>query len=379
MIDLLRCAFPETPDPALAVAARKPWITEQALLGLKEARRIPSHATPNLARWFRKNRKLGSRDRRVVAEILHGVIRHEALLLRAGARSPIELVQRWADLVEGDRFDSIDPGSDAEDYATALNVPRDVAQEWLDVLGKEEAAAYAQSVSHRPPTQIRTNLLRTDRDTLVQALASEDICAEPVDGVDTALTISGRANLIGTTAFKSGLFEVQDVSSQRLCSALPLEPGQRVLDLCAGAGGKSLALAARGAQVTAYDIRDDALRKLVERATRASASIAIDTPEPAPVVLVDAPCSGSGRLRRNPALRWGLTDATHLETQRELVNAGGSLVEPGGVLAYATCSVLMRENQHAPTEGDWSLLEQQMLWPHRDASDGFFWSFWRRA
>jgi 16S rRNA (cytosine967-C5)-methyltransferase len=378
MTDLLRCALPKESDPKIAAASRKPWIVEQSLLGLKEARRMPSHATPHLARWFRKNRKLGSRDRKIVGEIIHGVIRHEALLLRAGARTPEELIARWADMMDGDHFDSADSISAAEDYATALNIPRSVAQEWLEVLGVDEAAEYAQALSIRPPTQIRTNLLRTDRKALATALLQEDIETEPVAGVDTALTLKGRANLMGTAAFKKGLFEVQDASSQRFCNALPIEPGQHVLDLCAGAGGKSLALAARGARVSAYDIRDNALRELVERATRATAAIVIDTPQPSPVVIVDAPCSGSGRLRRNPALRWGLTDATHLEIQSELLDAGASLVLPGGLLAYATCSVLMRENQHGPAGPEWTLLEERTLWPHKDETDGFFWAFWRR-
>ncbi|MGB0637825.1 MAG: RsmB/NOP family class I SAM-dependent RNA methyltransferase [Myxococcota bacterium] len=378
MIDLLRCALPKESDPKLAAASRKPWIVDQAMLGLQEARRMPSHATPHLARWFRKNRKLGSRDRRIVGEIIHGVIRHEALLLRIGARSPAELIARWADMMDGDRFDSANSTSDAEDYATALNIPGSVAQEWLHVLGPEEAASYAQALSTRPATQIRVNLLLTDRKTLAAALLEEDIETECVDGVDTALTLKGRANLMGTDAFKKGLFEVQDSSSQRFCNALPIKPGQHVLDLCAGAGGKSLALAARGAHVSAYDIRDNALRELVERATRAKAAIVIDTPKPSPVVIVDAPCSGSGRLRRNPALRWGLTDATHLETQRELLDAAASLVLPGGLLAYATCSVLNRENQHTPEGSEWTLIESKTLWPHRDHSDGFFWAFWKR-
>ena len=200
----------------------------------------------------------------------------------------------------------------------------------------------------------------------------------PIKGTSHGLTVTGRANLLATKAFKSGLFEVQDASSQRLCEHLPIEPGMRVLDLCAGAGGKSLALAAKGAQVVATDIREKALRELGKRAERADADIQLEQPSTAQIVLVDAPCSGSGRLRRNPALRWGLTDGTHIEIQRELLEAATKWVGAGGLLVYATCSLFQRENDH-PTPSGWSTIEETTLWPHIDHCDGFYWRLMRRT
>ncbi len=378
MTDLLRAALPDQPDPELALAARKPWIVDQAKSGLKEARRAPSYATPNLARWFRKNRSLGSRDRRVVSEIIHGVIRNEALLLRAGARSPDDLVARWADLIEGNRFEHLEASTPAEDLATALNVPGPIATEWLETLGDAGAAAFAQSLNRRPAMHIRANALKTNPSRLAEMLSEEGINTEPFHGVGTALTVIGRANLTGTEAFKQGLFEVQDGSSQMFAAALPISTDMRVLDLCAGAGGKSLAMAARGARVTATDIRSKALDELEKRARRAGARIAIEEPTPAPLVIVDAPCSGSGRLRRNPALRWGLVDSTHLAVQAELIEAAMDLVEPDGALAYATCSLLSRENDHAVADG-WVVESERTLWPHTDGTDGFFWRILRRS
>ena len=377
MTDLLRSALPVQPDPALAQAARRPWIVDQAKAGLAEARRAPQYATPNLARWFRKNRKLGSRDRPIVSDIVHGVIRHEAFLLRSGARSVDDLIAMWAAMVEGDHFLTVEPASPAEDFATALNVPGPVATEWLEALGVEGAATFAQSLNQRPAMHIRANNLKTTRPQLAERLEAEGVVTTEVPGVETALEIVGRANLTQTEAFKAGLFEVQDASSQMLCAALPIEPGMRVLDLCAGAGGKSLAVAALGGQVTATDIRSSALNELEKRAQRAGAQIAIEEPEPAPVVLVDAPCSGSGRLRRNPALRWGLNDGAHVDTQAELIRAATELVEPGGLLAYATCSLFRRENDHRIPEG-WRVESERTLWPHVDGTAGFFWRFMRR-
>lgn len=378
MTDLLRAALPAHSDPDLASAARRPWIIDQANSGLKEARRAPSYATPNLARWFRKNRSLGSRDRKAVSEIIHGIIRHEAILLRAGARSAEELVLRWADMIEGDRFENLQSTSPTEDLATALNVPGVIAQEWLHQLGERAAAEFAQALNQRPPMQIRVNTLRTSRTDLETMLAKEGIDTKAVDAVDTALTIVGRANLTNTTAFKKGLFEIQDTSSQIFASALPIEKGMRVLDLCAGAGGKSLAMAARGAKVSATDIRSKALSELEKRAQRSGASIAVEEPTSAPLVVVDAPCSGSGRLRRNPALRWGLVDSTHLAIQAELIDVASTFVEEGGTLAYATCSLLSRENNHPAPDG-WVVTSERTLWPHTDGTDGFHWRFMQRA
>ena len=105
MNDLLRCALPVEPDLVLAEKAQRTWIVNQCLQGLVEARKDPSYATPNLARWFRKNRSLGSKDRRIVSEMIHGIIRHEAFLLRAGARSPEDLAHLWTRIMSGDRFE----------------------------------------------------------------------------------------------------------------------------------------------------------------------------------------------------------------------------------------------------------------------------------
>ena len=378
MTDLLRSALPSRSDSQLQDAVKREWIVKQAKDGLAEARRAPSYATVNLARWFRKNRSLGSRDRRVVAELIHGVVRHEAILLRAGARSPEDLIVAVADVFAGERFATLSLHSPAEDFATALNVPGKVATEWLNVLGSEKAAAYAASINHRPPVDIRVNHLKTSRDELKAALNAEGVNTQATSSIQTHLEVVGRANLTQTQAFKQGLFEVQDRSSQAFVEALPLGRGDRVLDLCAGAGGKSLALAARGARVTATDIRSHALQELQKRAVRAGATIVIEEPEPAPLVVVDAPCSGSGRLRRNPMLRWGLTDGEHLEVQVQLLEAAAELVLPGGHLVYATCSLFERENQHSSPMG-FEVVNEKTLWPHRDESDGFYWRVMRRV
>lgn len=377
MTDLLRSALPEDVDAVFQAAVQRSWIVNQAKAGLAEARRSPEYATVNLARWFRKNRSLGSRDRRVVAELIHGVVRHEAILLRAGARSAEELIMGAADLFSGERFEGLSSNTPSEDLATALNVPGAVANEWLSVLGERSAAEFAASINHRPAMDIRVNTAKVSRQELREILLEQGVETVESDIVGTLLEVVGRTNLNQTDAFKAGYFEIQDRSSQALCEAMPIERGDRVLDLCAGAGGKSLALAARGARVTATDIRSNALKELEKRSARAGASVFIEEPKPAPHVLVDVPCSGSGRLRRNPMLRWGLNDSMHLSAQRELIEAASELVLPQGYLVYATCSLFQRENNH-PTPSGFTVVSERTLWPHTDQSDGFYWRIMKR-
>ena len=372
MTDLLRSALPSEIDEGLLAATTREWIVKQAVNGLAEARRAPAYATVNLARWFRKNRSLGSRDRRVVADLVHGAIRHEALLLRAGAWEPEALIRGAGAIAAGERYEHLESHSPAEDLATALNVPGPVAVEWLAVLGAETAAKFAACINRRPPVDIRVNTLKTERAALQASLEREGIETRVGETIETHLEVVGRANLVNTEAFRAGHFEVQDRASQAMCAALQIEPGMSIVDLCAGAGGKSLALAARGAKVRATDVRSNALEELKKRARRADAAVVIEQPSPADVVLVDAPCSGSGRLRRNPAIRWGLTDQTHLQTQGELMVEAADFVRPGGILVYATCSLLSRENDH-PTPNGFTDASSQTLWPHTDNSDGFYW------
>ncbi len=351
---------------------------------LGAARASPSHATPLLARRFREERRLGSKERPVVAEAVYGVIRHERLLDRAGAGDDDARVDGLADLLSGDRLAGLEAGDPRTDYADALSLPERLAGEWLDRLGPLEAARLGAALAGRAPLTVRANRARTDRARLAARLEAEGLRVEPCAGAPDGLRLLDRVNAPSLAAFQEGLFEVQDEASQRLCEAaldalaragLPT----RALDLCAGSGGKTLALAARGVRVRAHDVRSRALDELWTRARRAGldALIRLGEPRPAPLVLVDAPCSGTGRLRRDPALRWGLRPPD-LDLQRQLLHQGAALVEPGGLLLYATCSLQRAENDHEPGPG-WTCEERVELWPHREGTDGFAWSLWRRT
>lgn len=322
-------------------------------------------ASVDLPRAFREARALGSRDRRIAQDAIYMVARHQARYRRALAPR----LGQGADLIELLYLSALvelglDPAIATQ--LTSLPFPLEAAphSDPLDQLAmegslprwllerSEDAQALVRGAQGRAPTTIRTNRARISRDKLKARLASEDILTEPGRFAPDALHIQGRANLQGSRAFRDGLFEIQDEGSQLL--ALLVQPTGRVLDWCAGAGGKSLALAAlHDGPLLALDVRARALQEAEKRAHRAGFRLQTQVHGQAAApqadrVLVDAPCSGTGTLRRDPCLRWRLSpeglDAL-VQTQAQVLDQAAAHTAPGGQLVYATCSVLPCENQ----------------------------------
>jgi 16S rRNA (cytosine967-C5)-methyltransferase len=221
-------------------------------------------------------------------------------------------------------------------------------------------------------------------------LAAEGIVTAPVPGIATALRVAeGATRIDRSAAYADGTIELQDAASQAVVLALPLAPGMRVLDFCAGGGGKTLAIAARtGAAVSAHDAHPARMRDLPARAARAGARVQI-AGRPGPgfdLVLADAPCSGSGSWRRDPAGKWRLTAdglAATLDLQAQVLDQAAACVAPGGWLAYATCSVLWAENdgqaaRFAARSPGWTAGPAQ-AWSPLAGHDGFFLSLFRRT
>ena len=385
--------------------------------------------TERLAVAFRKEKWLGAHERRFVGETLYGLVRHlrrvdfaialgrkpkqsprdlERLLAllvldkliepAAAARAVPEL--DWAAVAAGD--DAIARVRDTtERIALACSLP-----DWLAARlvadGGSDAEALARALDERAPMTVRANLLVVaSRDELALPLASH-----PGAWCDTAVIVDDRANLFSLEAFQRGAFEAQDEGSQLLADlvvACARRDKPVIVDYCAGAGGKTLAIAARlgnRGRVIATDIDDGKLAELRRRARRAHVTNAqamlvddrsLDAMHgKADVVFVDAPCTGTGALRRNPEARWRLREsdvATFAARQREILRRAAPLCAPDGRIVYATCSVLRAENKDIVAGRPLVPLADVLgadraaalgrgdcftVTPHRHGTDGFF-------
>ncbi len=236
----------------------------------------------------------------------------------------------------------------------ALDIP-----DWLEAPLRDSLGggtkAILRALQSRAPVFLRVNLRKATPDEARARLQEDGIGAKPHTLSETALEVSTHPRKVQTSrAFLDGLVELQDAASQAVVDALPLAPGARVLDYCAGGGGKALAMASRAdVTVVAHDADPARMRDLPSRAARAGVVIETSATEDLPaappfdLVLCDAPCSGSGAWRRSPEAKWRLTPERLAElcaVQADILDRAAALVAPGGVLAYATCSLLRAEN-----------------------------------
>lgn len=417
--------------------------------------------TERLAQAFRDAKQLHSAERRQVAETIYGLVRRvrtiDHVLAAVGipapeviagevtrARAHIDLVTYRVLFEElpltaalADRPDidwSAVQAAYAEIGAIALPGPRFALRhslpDWLaDALMAElgdEADAFADALNQRAPLTIRANRLKTSREALIGKLAEEAVIAAPTRWSQHGLTLETRVNVFGLQAFKAGLFEVQDEASQLVTELVAPSTGTSlVIDACAGAGGKTLALGAlmhNKGRLVAMDTAHHKLEELGRRARRAGLSnhrwavVGDDGPLPPEIdkfkgkadrVLVDAPCSGVGSMRRNPESRWRLAPdfiAALPDLQTRIALRALPLVAPGGRLVYATCTTLRRENEDvverilaAAGDGWERVAPKEILgknrvadivspdgfalrtWPHKHGMDGFFAAVLRRT
>ena len=373
-------------------------------------------ADPQLKAWARQNRYAGSGDRRAIADRVYTVLRRKrssavygggttgrALVLGNLVASDGLAVDAISDLCKGPY--GLEPPTENELVSLSTNSAHESEAErldWPEWLYPQAIAAFGDAVfdeldamRERAPVDLRVNSLCATRPEAIALLAGESINAEPVELSATALRIATATRILNTEAYRSGAVELQDAASQAVADYAQPEPGQNVLDFCAGAGGKTLALAAlmdnRGTLI-AHDIDPRRMSDLPIRAERAQATIIRQAQKSDLVensfdrVLVDAPCSGSGSWRRDPIGKWRLTpeklDAL-VKAQRDALSAAATYVRPGGTLTYATCSVLPLENDEqvawfCAQNPVFKLEVSRALWPSRDKCDGFFMARFRR-
>ena len=271
----------------------------------------------------------------------------------------------------------------------ALDCPEALSGLLRDSLG-DDFAPVMRALRARAPVHLRVNLARASRDAVRSELEACGIAtvAHPLSPAALEVTANARA-VQASAAYQEGRVEVQDAASQAVADGLPVAPGARVLDFCAGGGGKTLAMAGRvPAQYTAHDADPARMRDLPARAARAGITVRLtDRPAGAwDLVLCDAPCSGTGAWRRSPEAKWRTTRdflARLTAVQDAILDRAAGLVAPGGVLAYATCSLLRIENEDRVAaflgrHPDWSCLHRRRLTP-LDGGDGFFVAHLTRA
>ncbi len=409
--------------------------------------------------FLRSRTYLGARDRRFINEATFGLIRfnrritallnqfvqkhpsytsildaqsgstlpsYVAYVVAVEEASPAEAVDairsRWqlslpnidlnlfADWLERNRKLEFLDGNETEQLATWYSFQDWMVREWLDEFGLEESEELLNALNSQAPVTLRVNTLRIDREECQALLKEEGIETEASSYAPRGLVAAKRFNALASESFRRGYFEVQDEGSQLICLLANPQPGMMVIDACTGAGGKALAMAElmrNEGTIIGIDSEPRRLRELHERAERlgisivqpiATVSLDLDAlREKADLVLIDAPCSGTGTIRRNPSLKWSVSEA-HVQhyaaIQKELLAKYSLFVKPGGTLVYSTCSLIREENESVfeqflsgtrnfrphlltDTASKFGILKERespfvRLLPHRHGTDGFF-------
>jgi len=339
------------------------------------------YADKAVARALKKDKRWGSSDRKFVAETIYEVVRWKRLYSEiAEVKEPYNREDIWRmfavwavlrgyPIPDWRQLDGT-PERKIKGRFDELSKTRKIREsipDWMDELGVKELgeALWTKEIAaqnKQAQVILRVNTLKTTKDKLRAILMDLNIETDFLSNQPDALVLKERANVFMTDAFKEGLFEVQDASSQLVAAFLEVAPGMRVVDSCAGAGGKTLHMASlmqNKGQLIAMDLYESKLKQLKLRAKRNGAFNIeyriIDTTkvikklhEKADRVLIDAPCSGLGVLKRNPDAKWKLQPEfidNIRKVQSEVLESYSKIVKPGGKMVYATCSILPSENQ----------------------------------
>lgn len=374
-----------------------------------------NYADKVIQQLLKRDKRWGARDRGFVAETTYDIVRWKRLYAEiAEVKEPFDRENLWRMFAVWATL----KGIKLPDWTYFENTPtrkikgrfdelskirkfKESIPDWLDELGEKELGKEVwtnemAALNEQADVILRVNTLKTTKEKLQTELFDLGIESEYIPDHPNALKLKERANVFTTEAFKNGFFEVQDASSQLVAEFLNVQPGMRVVDACAGAGGKTLHIASlmeNKGQIIAMDIYANKLNELKRRAKRNGAHNieprAIDSTkvikklyDKADRVLIDAPCSGLGVLRRNPDAKWKL-QPDFIEkikvTQQEILQQYSRMVKVGGQLVYATCSVLPSENQKqvatflkSDAGKDFTLIKDKKVLAHKSGFDGFY-------
>ncbi|MFM8912287.1 MAG: RsmB/NOP family class I SAM-dependent RNA methyltransferase [Flammeovirgaceae bacterium] len=366
------------------------------------------YADKVIEKILKSNPKWGGRDRRFIAETTYDIVRWYRLfkeLANAGDNEYWKLLGVWcvwkdAELPDWDELKGINRKKILAHFEQIKNERkmRESIPDWLDMLGEQELGnrwpTELEALNEEAKVVLRANTLKISAKELQADLADGEIESTSDKNFPDALILARRQNVFTLPHFKEGLFEVQDAGSQAIAPFLKVEPGMRVVDACAGAGGKSLHLASlvqNKGKIISLDTEQWKLDELKKRARRAGASN-IETrfiensktikrlENACDRLLLDVPCSGSGVLKRNPDAKWKLNldfIARVKELQEHILNDYCNMVKPGGLLVYSTCSLLTSENEDQVKRflknhpGKFELQEQKTILPSQ-GFDGFY-------
>lgn len=417
-----RTIFSPPPHPSVAylcIVKLYPNLVQAVVEALQEIFGDGRYADRAIESRLKSNPRWGARDRGYIAETTYDIVRYWRMLWALADREPsldepslwrligVYHLSKGEDLPEIRFWRELKFNTLQERYKriqadplTLASLPDWLMERLVSELGKENAYDEISWLNKPADVILRVNTLRTDRDTLAALLKETNIPTTIIPEAPDALALVRRSNVFAHETFKKGFFEVQDAGSQQIAPFLGVEPGMRVIDACAGAGGKTLHLAAmmkNKGKIIAMDVETPKLTELKRRAARAGADT-IETRliseskdikrlhESADRVLLDVPCSGLGVLRRNPDAKWKLSPQAIEEVQvkqKEILSSYSKMVKKGGELVYATCSILPSENEQqveaflAATPG-FTLLETRSLTPAAFGYDGFYMARLRR-
>ncbi len=364
---------------------------------------------------LKRDKRWGSRDRGFIAETVYEIVRYKRLYAEiANVKAPFSRDELWRIFavwatLKGIRlpdwkYFTSTPSRKIKgkfDELSNTRVFKESIPDWIDEVAVSELGESLWSkeltkLNEQAEVILRTNTLKISKEKLQSILFDENIETEFIKGYPSALKLTQRANVFKTEAFKKGYFEVQDASSQLVADYLGVKPGMKVVDTCAGAGGKTLHLASlmeNKGQIIAMDIYESKLKKLKIRAKRNGVHNidmkVLDSTKPvkklynkADRVLIDAPCSGLGVLRRNPDSKWKLQPEFLDEirdVQQHCLQQYSKMVKPGGKLVYATCSVLPSENRNqvdkfltSESGKDFTFAKDNNVFAHQSGFDGFY-------
>lgn len=365
------------------------------------------YADKVIEKVLKSNSKWGARDRRFIAETTYDIVRWYRLLLEVTEAEPNDywkLLGGWcamneAELPDWVEFEGINRKNVLRRWEEVKGT-RKIAEsipDWMDELGERELGRIwneeLQALNEEARVVLRANTLKTSLKQLYRELSEAEVDVELDDRYPDALIMKQRQNVFLLPQFKQGLFEVQDAGSQAIAPFLQVEPGMRVIDACAGAGGKTLHLAAlmqNKGRIVAMDTEEWKLTELKLRARRAGAGN-VETrviessktikrlDKAADRILLDVPCSGLGVIRRNPDAKWKLSVEfieKVKELQQHILQDYCTMLKPGGKLVYSTCSLMPSENEKQiekflAANPEFVLEEEKHIWPS-EGFDGFY-------